>query len=725
MMRLVSEAVYAKRKIVFVFLLAILLPTLIVGYLSFNTFFQRREAVRNLLESNLLASGESALHAIEEILREHEKNALKPDNFRTLDSHLYRSEALSGRLFLLDDRFQVVFPQTENAIDSFLSWQEDFLNNPFADSYNRAEYYEFSQKEYSRAAELYRQCMSLAASQNQKAIALDGMGRSFLSSRRFSAAYSAYKQLSSDYHQFRNKSGHPYGIAAALQMSAIDRRLKREEKSHEILLDLYEKIRNGTWPLNLTTYGFFVSEIESSLDEMASQGKSPEIRKAYASIRRQPAPYQQTLRFTDALNREAVPKIKEKLTLNRIAGEAPSGRLPVNFAGDFGLISFNILPEFQAERAFYGGFLWDIEPLKDTLLPQILESVGLATGLRLSLLLEEKPILEEAPASQDEPIPISQEEPPPPSELASSTPSTPQDTLSLSFQAFPIPWKLHVTQPAFAEQERAALRENIFYGILLAVIVALILFGALLIVRDISRESETTRLKSEFVHNVSHEFKTPLSMIRLYAETLERKGDLTAQQKQDAYQIITKESERLSHMINNVLDLSRIEMGKKEFHFEKGDLSRLVRETVDSYRYHLEKKRFTIHTDIAAGLPETRFDPEAMASVVINLLSNAMKFSSEHKDITLRLFAENGRAVLQVADKGAGIHPREVDHIFERFYRIKDKVVSETRGSGLGLPLVKHIVEAHGGEITVESEPGEGSTFSFIFPLHKPENGDI
>ncbi len=749
MMRLVSEAVFAKRKIVFVFLLAILLPALIVGYLSFNTFFKRRAAVRHLLESNFLASGESALHSIEEILHEHEKNALKPDNFQSLsqslsislnqnsqadrplenpqagptlenpqtdrafNNYLYQSEAVSGKLFLLNDRFQVVFPQTENAIDSFLSWQEDFLNNPFTDSYNRAEYYEFSQKEYSRAAELYRQCMSLAASQNQKAIALDGMGRSFLSSRRFSAAYSAYQQLSSDYHQFRNKSGHPYGIAAALQMSAIDRRLKREEKSCEILLDLYEKIRNGAWPLNLTTYDFFVSEIESSLDEMASQAIFPDIQKAYASIRRQPALYQQTLRFTDALNREAVPKIKEKLTLNRIAGEAPSGRLPVNFTGDFGLISFNILPEFQAGKAFYGGFLWDIEPLRDTLLPQILESVSLATGLQLSLLLEEAPETKGTGTFRALNVPVP---------FVSA--STAQDTITLSFQAFPFPWKLRVTQPAFAEQERAAQRENIFYGILLAVIVALILFGAVLIVRDISRESETMRLKSEFVHNVSHEFKTPLSMIRLYAETLERKSDLTAKQKQEAYQIITKESERLSHMINNVLDLSRIEMGKKEFSFEMGDLSNLVHETVESYRYHLEKKGFTIHTDITADLPETRFDSEAMASVVINLLSNAMKFSPEHKEVTLRLYRANGQAVLQVADKGIGISPKELGRIFERFYRITGKVVSETRGSGLGLPLVKHIVEAHGGEVRVESEPGQGSIFSVILPLIRPENGE-
>jgi len=251
---------------------------------------------------------------------------------------------------------------------------------------------------------------------------------------------------------------------------------------------------------------------------------------------------------------------------------------------------------------------------------------------------------------------------------------------------------------------------------------ALILFGAFLIVRDISRESQTMRLKSEFVHNVSHEFKTPLTLIRLYAEILEHKENLTAEQRSSGFQIITKESDRLSHMINNVLDFSRIEMGKKEFNFEAGDLPALVRDTLESYRYHLEKKGFTIHTEIATPIPETRFDREAMASVVINLLSNAMKFSPEHKEVTVRLRHQADRVALQVEDKGIGIKPSEQKRIFERFYRITDKEAPETRGSGLGLPLVKHIVEAHAGEIRLESEPGQGSLFTVILPLVRPED---
>lgn len=162
-------------------------------------------------------------------------------------------------------------------------------------------------------------------------------------------------------------------------------------------------------------------------------------------------------------------------------------------------------------------------------------------------------------------------------------------------------------------------------------------------------------------------------------------------------------------------------MGRKEFNFKIGNLAQVIRDTLESYRYHLEKKGFTIQSEIATDLPEMIFDGEAMASVLINLLSNAMKFSPEKKEVAVKLFKEEGSAVLQVADKGIGISPKEISKVFKRFYRSKDEIVSETRGSGLGLTLVKHITDAHGGKIKVDSEPGKGSIFSVILPFSYPK----
>jgi signal transduction histidine kinase len=243
--------------------------------------------------------------------------------------------------------------------------------------------------------------------------------------------------------------------------------------------------------------------------------------------------------------------------------------------------------------------------------------------------------------------------------------------------------------------------------------------GAILIARDIKREADSMNMKTEFVHNVSHELKTPLSLIRLYGETLLFKESLSAAQKTDAFQVITKESERLSHMINNILDFSKIEMGRKEFNFQKGDFAKTILETLDSYRYHLEKEGFTIIEEIAKDIPLMVFDKEAIEGLMINLLSNAIKYSLDNKVLTIKLFKENEDVLLQVSDKGVGIASGDLSHIFDRFYRTKQKAGFESRGSGLGLTLVKHIVESHGGTIHVTSEPGKGSTFTLRFPFSK------
>jgi signal transduction histidine kinase len=164
-------------------------------------------------------------------------------------------------------------------------------------------------------------------------------------------------------------------------------------------------------------------------------------------------------------------------------------------------------------------------------------------------------------------------------------------------------------------------------------------------------------------------------------------------------------------------------MGRKEFNFKTGNLAKVIRDTLESYRYHLEKKSFTVTSNIASDLPEMDIDEEAITSVLVNLLSNAMKFSPEKKEVTVKLFRDEENAVLEVKDKGIGITPKDLSRIFGRFYRSEHQVVSETRGSGLGLTLVKHIVEAHGGTIGVESEPGKGSVFTVILPVSGPIKG--
>ncbi len=245
--------------------------------------------------------------------------------------------------------------------------------------------------------------------------------------------------------------------------------------------------------------------------------------------------------------------------------------------------------------------------------------------------------------------------------------------------------------------------------------------GMFLTYRNVTRELALAKLKSDFVSNVSHELRTPLALIRLYAETLEL-GRLSNPGKQHEYhEIIRKESERLSALINNILDFSRIEAGKKEYNFRETDVADLVRSTLESYRYEIEQNGFQFEQKIDDNLPSVRIDREAIARSLLNLVNNAVKYSSTDKYLGVRLYRNNGSLSLEVVDHGIGIPTSEQPKIFEKFYRVGDPLVHNTKGSGLGLSLVRHIVEAHAGEVRVESVPGRGSKFVITLPVQGSE----
>src|SRR2546423_3392530 len=253
--------------------------------------------------------------------------------------------------------------------------------------------------------------------------------------------------------------------------------------------------------------------------------------------------------------------------------------------------------------------------------------------------------------------------------------------------------------------------------IILGFLSLMIIGGLVLTKHMVSKEMAVAKLKSDFVSNVSHELRTPLALIRLYAETLELGRITTQEKKHQYYRIIRKESERLTALINNILDFSRIEAGHKEYEFRETDIADLVRNTLDSYRYQIEQQGFALEESIDPDLPAVRVDREAIARALVNLVNNALKYSQDEKYLGVKLYRDNGSVKLEVADHGIGIARRDQTKIFEKFYRAGDPLVHNTKGSGLGLSLVRHITEAHGAAIQSARSTGTGSKFIVSLPL--------
>ena len=253
--------------------------------------------------------------------------------------------------------------------------------------------------------------------------------------------------------------------------------------------------------------------------------------------------------------------------------------------------------------------------------------------------------------------------------------------------------------------------------LILGILSVLMVGGLVLTYRSVNKQMALARLKSDFVSNVSHELRTPLALIRLYAETLELGRITKEDKKNEYYSIIRKESERLTALINNILDFSRIEAGRKEYDFRETDIAELVRNTLDSYRFQIEQQGFALEEQIDPGIPKMKVDREAIARALVNLVNNALKYSDSEKFLGVKLYRDNAVLKLEVSDRGIGIDRTEQARIFEKFYRTCDPLVHNTKGSGLGLSLVRHITRAHGGEVEVESTPGRGSKFTLSLPL--------
>lgn len=254
-------------------------------------------------------------------------------------------------------------------------------------------------------------------------------------------------------------------------------------------------------------------------------------------------------------------------------------------------------------------------------------------------------------------------------------------------------------------QAQARQQILINYGLMGILLISLTM-GIILYYKYLSREVELVKMKSSFLDSASHTLKTPLTRIRLVAEKIQLGWHSGKKSKESLMQTLLTETDRMGNMVNNMLDFSRIESGGKHYNLQKGKLEDLVSE-------HLEE--VPIKKEIKGPLPEINFDPDAIRLILSNLIQNAEKYSAEEKQITLRLFYPKDWIQLEIQDRGIGIHPKEMRYIFDKFYRSPE--VSNFEGSGIGLFLVKHAVAAHHGEISVESTPGKGTTFTIKFPI--------
>jgi signal transduction histidine kinase len=509
-------------------------------------------------------------------------------------------------------------------------------------------------------------------------------------------ALRTYNQILKDYPKESSADGIPFALIALYQMGTVHSDNDNISESIQTYLELYDALLEPKWSISQAQFQYQLDQVKDRLNSLRQMVNTEDMENHIASRWSETEQLEQRrLRRMETIQKIAQ-KMQSVFTMRNadsVDDSIPFFRLADTTERESLLISYT----FPHSDSMFG-FSLDYEFLLKEILPPVLNGLPSREGFIVQIVDGEDVVI------AGEVIPKDQS-------------ANPLLSYSRNFANNIPPWKVRIYQSSPSEAERRFSQRRNIYILSVVVVIVAILFGGVMAIRGTAKELRLAKLKSEFVSTVSHEFRTPLTSIRYLAELLQRGRIKEEGKKQQYYESITHESERLSRLIENILDFSKIEAGMKEYEFEETDVAEICRDVVSRFQEQVTPDESILESDIAEDLPRLYVDKEALPRALFNLLDNAVKYSGDSSNIKFRAWSDECKVFLEVEDMGIGIKKEDQERVFEKFYRSGDIQNSTIKGSGIGLTIVSHIVEAHGGEVVLESEPGIGTKVTLQVPI--------
>jgi len=542
----------------------------------------------------------------------------------------------------------------------------------YIDKIKIAENNEFVVQDYRSAAANYVSALRAAGRPSDSAHVFNALSRLYVKMNQYESALNTYALILSDFSYTTNVSGFPYAYFSVNQLLKINDPSKNEEVQ-KLLTSFLSNLSDGTIPLNYTTSDLlarilvWTAQLEENENTLKMEALIQEVSDYLTLIDNYKDP------ITEIINAEN--SIKQGKPIDDFDILKPVSGIPEE------VLLFN---ERMPNPL---GFTIDLDELID-----VVKGIQVQSQAKFKYRIE----------------------------LVSSDSwnnFTDSDLIYLSefspyFDGYRI--KVELKNEHFVEEY--VFKRKILYGIGFVLLLGVMALGLILLVQDVKRERRMERLRSDFVSNVTHELKTPLTAIQMFAESIfmGRAPSDTVLKKYS--NIIVKESKNLQRMINNILEFSRKENDKLKYETQDASLSEIVNSTVDEMNYWMEINKFNVTLIIQPNI-DAKVNSEGIKQALSNLISNAIKYSGEKKKLIIRLIKKETTALIEVEDFGIGIPKEKLELIFEKFYRVNSAENKTASGTGLGLTVTKDIIEAQNGKLLVQSTPGKGSKFTIVLNI--------
>lgn len=695
-----------RKRIIFYYVLAIVLPCLILGILAFRGIKNDQALVEREQRRNLLEAGQQIIRETDAYLSSIENNFAEIIDSTAIPQKTIFTDSLLHLFCAHHQNVSGIFFVSGAGVPSLLNngmlyVPDDFVSVSDVAGSQATQYimekgwqFEFRENDYPKALEYYHSILPDVTGEQSGGEILNAIARVQKKLKLDDEAIETYDLILNNYPQVFIQNKIPLGAVALLEKSLLYLKKKDTVSVLKTVRLLMSQMQKPMWELGYSHYANFLSKIEeiisrceSSRDEETGRWlQRINIIKDSLLLSEKHTEYLLSFLGNNEImfgNMESDRENNNHRHKPRINGKSYFfSMLPGNEYGQWGLIMNpgcilkNTIHHLILEKANESNFYWEV------------------TGENGELLLKSEYIPEDTPPVYA---------------------VFPSNLPSLSLTLYPEDSGLFVSliRPG----------KGLFFYIFV-VIVIILACGLFFTLQTVNNELHLSKMKSYFMSTVSHEFKSPLTSIRQMAEMLVHGRVPSRERQQKYYTTILQQSERLSHLIDNILDFSKMEEGQKIFRFEKADIIPVVKDIVESFQKHTTDEGFHISLTIPEPLPDFIFDREAMEQVIHNLLDNACKYSGESKNIEVQLLPKGNKVVISVRDYGVGIRKEDQDKIFSRFYRAGEELTQTVKGSGIGLTIVKQIVEAHKGTIDVESEVGKGSRFTVTIPLCRLPTAD-